>query len=369
MAAPQVPVFDPARQADLLLLCAVAFLDFVDASIVNVALPSIRSDLGFSVQNLQWVLSGYLLTYGGFMLLGGRAADLLGPPAGAGRRHVAVLRLVAGGGLAGSAGTLIGARLVQGLGAAMMLPAALSILTTTFTEGRTATRRWARGAHGGLASAAGVLPRRRAVRGPGLALGVLRQPAGLPARRCARSAARSRRRRRAPAGELRRPRSAADHRRDAAAGLRARRGARRRLGRKPDYRRARRRRRSLLAAFVVNELRHRNPLFPFRSSASRASPPQTPRRSSRSPASTRCSSSSPSTCRTCWATRRSRPERRTCRRRSAWHRSRRRLAAVRAHRHAADHRRRRADLRRRRLLAVAHPGRRLLPAGPPARRW
>ena len=59
-------------------MCAVGFLDFVDASIVNVALPSIRADLGFSVQSLQWVLSGYLLTYGGFMLLGGRAADLIG---------------------------------------------------------------------------------------------------------------------------------------------------------------------------------------------------------------------------------------------------------------------------------------------------
>src|SRR5919206_1423336 len=62
----------------LALLCAVAFMDFVDASIVNVALPSIRDDLDFTVQSLQWVLSGYLLTYGGFMLLGGRAADLLG---------------------------------------------------------------------------------------------------------------------------------------------------------------------------------------------------------------------------------------------------------------------------------------------------
>src|SRR2546423_7236253 len=62
----------------LALLAAVAFLDFVDASIVNVALPSIRRDLGFSVQDLQWIPSGYLLTYGGFMLLGGRAADLLG---------------------------------------------------------------------------------------------------------------------------------------------------------------------------------------------------------------------------------------------------------------------------------------------------
>ena len=62
----------------LALLCAFAFLDFVDASIVNIALPDIRADLGFSVQDLQWVLSGYLLTYGGFMLLGGRAGDLLG---------------------------------------------------------------------------------------------------------------------------------------------------------------------------------------------------------------------------------------------------------------------------------------------------
>src|SRR5215510_15246381 len=62
----------------LAFLCAVGFLDFVGAAIVNVALPTIRADLHFSVQNLQWVLSGYLLTYGGFMLLGGRAADLLG---------------------------------------------------------------------------------------------------------------------------------------------------------------------------------------------------------------------------------------------------------------------------------------------------
>src|SRR5260370_16089984 len=117
----------------LALLCVVAFLDFVDASIVNVALPSVRRDLHFSVQSLQWVVSGYLLTYGGFMLLGGRAADLIG------RRRIlvggtslfALASLV--GGLAGSEGMLVGALLVQGLGAAMMLPAALSMLTTTFS--------------------------------------------------------------------------------------------------------------------------------------------------------------------------------------------------------------------------------------------
>src|SRR5512132_1286209 len=111
----------------LALLAAVAFLDFVDASIVNVALPSIRSDLHFSEQALQWVPSGYLLTYGGFMLLGGRLADLLG------RRRV----LVAGtvlvglsslvGGFAGGAAVFVGARLAQGLGAALMLPSALSM--------------------------------------------------------------------------------------------------------------------------------------------------------------------------------------------------------------------------------------------------
>jgi EmrB/QacA subfamily drug resistance transporter len=142
----------------LALLAAVAFLDFVDASIVNVALPSIRDDLNFSEQGLQWVPSAYLLTYGGFMLLGGRAADLLG------RRRVLVTgTVVIGvssliGGFAGSSGVLIGARLAQGLGAAMMLPAALSILTTTFKEGSdrtTALAVW--GAVGGLASAAGVL--------------------------------------------------------------------------------------------------------------------------------------------------------------------------------------------------------------------
>jgi len=102
-------------QLTLAFLCAVAFLDFADASIVNVALPSIRTDLHFTVQNLQWVLSGYLLTYGGFLLLGGRAADLLG------RRRI----LIAGTtvfalssmacGLSQNSGSLVGARLAQGV--------------------------------------------------------------------------------------------------------------------------------------------------------------------------------------------------------------------------------------------------------------
>jgi len=120
------------------------------------------------VQGLQWVPSAYLLTYGGFMLLGGHAADLLG------RRRILVAgTLVIGvsslvGGFAGSAGVLVGARLVQGLGAAMMLPAALSILTTTFKEGKdrhTAVGAW--GAIGGLSAAAGVLLGGLLTAGPG----------------------------------------------------------------------------------------------------------------------------------------------------------------------------------------------------------
>jgi EmrB/QacA subfamily drug resistance transporter len=145
-------------KAVLALLLAIGFLDFVDASIVNVALPSIRTDLGFSIGNLQWVLSGYLLTYGGFMLLGGRLADLVG------RRRIVVSGTVLflassmAAGLGRNAGTLVGARLVQGVGAALMLPAALSILTTTFShpvDRAKALGAW--GALGGLGSAAGVL--------------------------------------------------------------------------------------------------------------------------------------------------------------------------------------------------------------------
>jgi EmrB/QacA subfamily drug resistance transporter len=141
----------------LLLLCGVQFLDVVDSSITNVALPSIERALHFSQQNLQWVASGYLLTYGGLLLLGGRLADLLG------RRRILVAGLVVFGvcslaaGLAQTEGVLIAARVLQGIGAAMMAPAALSILTTTFREGRdrnTALGVW--GAISGLAAAAGV---------------------------------------------------------------------------------------------------------------------------------------------------------------------------------------------------------------------
>src|SRR5215472_6980075 len=107
----------------LALVCLAGFLDFVDTTIVNVALPSIREHLHFSVQNLQWTVSGYLLTYGGFLLLGGRAADLLG------RRRLLIAGTALFGifslicGLATSDSMLIVGRLAQGLGAAMMTPA------------------------------------------------------------------------------------------------------------------------------------------------------------------------------------------------------------------------------------------------------
>jgi EmrB/QacA subfamily drug resistance transporter len=154
--------------AILILLCLVQFMDVLDASILNIALPSIKRDLGFTQESLQWVVNGYILTYGGFLLLGGRVADLLG------RRRVLVAGLVvfAGsslvGGLAHGESLLIGARFAQGLGAAMLSPAALSTLTTTFRSGRerhTALGAWA--AVSGLGGAAGVLFGGLLTEGPG----------------------------------------------------------------------------------------------------------------------------------------------------------------------------------------------------------
>ena len=142
----------------LALLGAVQFMVVLDIAIVNVALPSIQLDLDVSQSNLQWVISAYALVFGGFLLLGGRTADVLG------RRRVfmAGLVLFAIGsllcGLAWSETSLIGARAIQGLGAATISPAALAILMTTFAEGRErniALGVW--GAVGGFGAAAGVL--------------------------------------------------------------------------------------------------------------------------------------------------------------------------------------------------------------------
>src|SRR6478736_2873798 len=142
----------------LALLSAVQFMVVLDIAIVNVALPSIKVDLGFSQEDLQWVISAYALVFGGFLLLGGRAADVLG------RRRIFLAGIIVFtlssllAGLAWSEASLIGARAFQGLGAAIISPAALSILSTTLAEGRErniALGVW--GAVGGFGAAAGVL--------------------------------------------------------------------------------------------------------------------------------------------------------------------------------------------------------------------
>jgi EmrB/QacA subfamily drug resistance transporter len=142
------------RWSALILLAAAQFVVVLDASIVNVALPTIGEALDFSQENLAWVVNAYVLTFGGFLLLGGRLADLLG------RRRVfmgglllvAVASLAAG--FAATEGQLIAARAAQGLGAAIISPAALSIVTTTFKDG--AERNKALGAWGAVAGAGGA---------------------------------------------------------------------------------------------------------------------------------------------------------------------------------------------------------------------
>jgi EmrB/QacA subfamily drug resistance transporter len=135
MSNPQHTTADPRRWWALALLCGAFFMVILDANIVAVALPSIDADLGFSEQSLQWVLSAYLLSFGGLLLLGGRAADLLG------RRRLFMVGLAfftAASllcGVAWSPDALIGARALQGIGAAIMTPTALSIVSDTFPEG------------------------------------------------------------------------------------------------------------------------------------------------------------------------------------------------------------------------------------------
>src|SRR5690242_3854899 len=147
-----------AKTFALLLLAMTQFVIVIDASIVNVALPSIGRALHFSQDNLSWVVNAYTLTFGGFLLLGGRLADLLG------RRRIFIAGLILfslaslAGGLAQSDVWLIAARAVQGLGAAIISPAALSLVTTMFAEGAERNRAlgvW--GAVAGSGGAAGVL--------------------------------------------------------------------------------------------------------------------------------------------------------------------------------------------------------------------
>src|SRR5882757_8183342 len=118
----------------LLVVCLGQFMVILDVSIVNVALPSIKDSLGFSTNGLQWVLNAYTLTFAGFLLLGGRMADLYG------RRRLFFIGMMVFsltsllGGLAQTGDQLITARAFQGVGGAMLSPATLTILTTTFTE-------------------------------------------------------------------------------------------------------------------------------------------------------------------------------------------------------------------------------------------
>src|SRR3989449_10856357 len=146
------------RWLALALIVAAQFMVVLDVAIVNVALPSIRTDLHFSQESLQWVITAYSIFFGGVLLLGGRLADLLG------RRRLFIAGLVLFtvssllDGLAWSEGSLIAFRSLQGLGAALLSPAALSILTTAFREGRErnlALGIW--GAASGSGGAAGVL--------------------------------------------------------------------------------------------------------------------------------------------------------------------------------------------------------------------
>jgi EmrB/QacA subfamily drug resistance transporter len=159
---------DPRRWWALALLCGAFFMVILDAAIVNVALPSIQRELDFSRQGLQWVVSAYALTFAGLLLLGGRAADLLG------RRRVFMIgvslftlaSLLCG--LAWSAEALIGARALQGVGAAIMTPTALSIITTTFQEGSERNKAlgiW--GSLGGVGATAAWLIGGPLVDGPG----------------------------------------------------------------------------------------------------------------------------------------------------------------------------------------------------------
>ena len=209
---------------------------------MNVALPSIRRDLGFSAQDLQWVLSGYLVTYGGLLLLGGRAGDLLGrrPLLVAGTALFAACSLA--GGLAVNAGMLVGARLGQGAGAAhdgagrAVDPDHQLQLRRRPQPGTRRLGRDLRPGRGGRG-----VPRRRAVPGTGMAVGAVRQPAGLRADPLRRLPAGARRPARRPARGFRHPRRGPGHRRHAAAGLRPGPGTGPGLGQRPHDRGARHR--------------------------------------------------------------------------------------------------------------------------------
>ena len=310
-------VAEQRRWIALALLAVAQFVVVLDASIINVALPTIGRALDFSQGNLQWVVNAYVLTFGGFLLLGGRVADLLG------RRRIFIAGLILfalaslAGGLAQSEGQLIAARAVQGLGAAILSPAALSIVTTTFRDG--AERNKALGVWGAVAGAGGAA---------GVLLGGIltdtigwewvfwvNVPVAIGAALLTPSADR-----REPRGvgdqDLRLRRRGDRDRRSLGAGLRAGRRQQRRLGLAADDRpvgalRGPARRLRRWRSSAPTRRWSRSP-----SSRTAPAPGRTWSVSWWEPRCSRCSSSSPSTCSRCSATARSRPGSPTCRWRS-----------------------------------------------------
>jgi EmrB/QacA subfamily drug resistance transporter len=157
-ASAQAPSTETNRWVVLVLVCLAQFMVVLDATIVNVALPSIQKDLHFTPANLAWIINSYTLLFGGFLLLGGRAADLFGRKRVflAGVTLFSVASMLCG--LAQSQGMLIGFRALQGLGAALVSPAALSIIMTTFADGAERTKALAAwGAIAASGSAFGLL--------------------------------------------------------------------------------------------------------------------------------------------------------------------------------------------------------------------
>ena len=212
----------------LALVGAAQFMVILDVSIVNVALPSIRDDLGFSLGGLQWVVNAYTITFGGLLLLGGRASDLLG------RRRMFITGIVVfalaslAGAVAPSAGFLVVARAIQGVGGAIVSPSTLAVLMTTFREGPERHRAFgvwgAMTAGGGSAERSWEASSRTSSTGAGSSSSTSRSGPRSPGRRdgaSRRPAARARRQRSArAAGELRPPRGADRHRRADGGGLR-----------------------------------------------------------------------------------------------------------------------------------------------------
>ena len=174
----KAPPEETNRWLVLVLVCLAQFMVILDATITNVALPSIQEDLGFTPAGLQWVVNAYTLLFGGFLLLGGRMGDLIG------RKRIFIAGVAVFStasllcGLSHSTGMLIAARALQGLGAALVSPAALSIITTTFEEGPDRTKAlgvWSAIAAGGAAF--GLLLGRRADRAARVGVDLLRQRA------------------------------------------------------------------------------------------------------------------------------------------------------------------------------------------------